>query len=72
MQSHQCDCISQSVQQSDEYDTVSSGCEIGGDGQDSIRGLNQNVVFKFAVRPRQELSEFVKQQQIHIFIQNQT
>ena len=40
MQSHQCGCISQSVQQIDEYDTVSSGCEIGEDGQDSIRVLN--------------------------------
>ena len=45
--------------------------KIGNDGKESIRGLNYNAIFAYAVKAIQELHEIVKQQQIQIDAQTQ-
>ena len=39
--------------------------------KENLRGLNYNVVFTYAVKAIQELSDIVKQQQIQIDLQQQ-
>ena len=70
-QFHQCGFISQKVQQIEELKHVVVGVEIGEDGKEAIRGLNYNIVFTYAVKAIQELSDIVKQQQEHIDAQKQ-
>ena len=42
------------------------GGEIGDAGKESIRALNYNAIFTFAVKAIQELSQLVKAQQLQI------
>ena len=70
-QFHQCGFIAQKVQQIEELKHVVVGGEIGEDGKDTIRGLNYNIVFTYAVKAIQELSDIVKQQQEQIDAQKQ-
>ena len=65
-QSHQSGFIAQSVQQIDELKHTVIGGEIGKDGKDSLRGLNYNAVFAYAVKAIQELSQTVQAQQVQI------
>ena len=66
-QSHQCGFIAQSVQQIDELrHAVVGGVVIGEDGKETLRALNYNVVFTYAVKAIQELSQLVKAQQLQI------
>ena len=70
-QFHQCGFIAQKVQQIEELKHVVVGGEIGEDGQETISGLNYNIVFTYAVKAIQELSDIVKQQQEQIDTQKQ-
>ena len=70
-QSHQCGFIAQSVEKIDELKYIVAGGEIGEDGKESLRGINYNAVFTYAVKAIQELHEIVKQQQIQIDSQKQ-
>ena len=65
-QSHQCCFIAQSVQTIPELKHAVVGGEVGEDGTESIRQLNYNVVFTYAVKSIQELSEVAKAQQVQI------
>ncbi|MFM7989193.1 MAG: hypothetical protein ACKPKO_58755 [Candidatus Fonsibacter sp.] len=47
------------------------GGEIGEDGKESLRGINYNAVFTYAVKAIQDLHEIVKLQQIQIDTQKQ-
>ena len=47
------------------------GGEIGEDGKETLRCLNYNIVFTYAVKAIQELSDIVKQQQEQIDTQKQ-
>ena len=49
-QSHQCGFIAQSVQSSDELKRAVVGGQVGDDGKESIRALNYNAVFTYAVK----------------------
>ncbi|MFM7988099.1 MAG: tail fiber domain-containing protein [Candidatus Fonsibacter sp.] len=69
--SHQCGFIAQSVEKIDELKHVVEGGEIGEDGKESMRGINYNAIFTYAVKAIQELSGIVKQQQIQIDAQKQ-
>ena len=62
-QFHQCGFIAQKVQQIEELKHAVIGGEIGEDGKETIRCLNYNIVFTYAVKAIQELSDIVKQQQ---------
>ncbi|MFM7987834.1 MAG: tail fiber domain-containing protein, partial [Candidatus Fonsibacter sp.] len=70
-QSHQSGLIAQSVHTIDELKHAVEGGEVGEDGVESIRTLNYNAVFTYAVKAIQELHEIVKQQQIQIDLQKQ-
>ena len=70
-QSHQAGFIAQDVQKIDELKFAVQGGTIGEDGKESVRALNSNVVFTYAVKAIQELSDIVKQQQIQIDSQQQ-
>ena len=70
-QSHQCGFIAQSVAQIDELKHAVIGGEVDDDGKETIRALNYNAVFTYAVKAIQELSDIVKQQQIPIDSQQQ-
>ena len=65
-QSHQCGFIAQSVEQIDQLKHAVVGGEIGDDGKESIRALNYNAIFTYAVKAIQELSQLVKAQQVQI------
>jgi hypothetical protein len=65
-QYHQCGFIAQSVEQIDELRHVVLGGVMGEDGKDSLRGLNYNALFTYAVKAIQELSKIVEAQQAHI------
>ena len=65
-QSHQCGFIAQSVQQIDELRHAVIGGTVGEDGKESLRALNYNAVFTYAVKATQELSQLVKAQQLQI------
>ena len=69
-QSHQAGFIAQDVQKIDELKFAVQG-GIGEDGKESVRALNYNVIFTYAVKAIQELSDIVKQQQIQIDLQQQ-
>ena len=47
------------------------GGEVGEDGKETIRCLNKNAVFAYAVSASQELHQVVKQQQMQIDEQKQ-
>ena len=47
------------------------GGEIGEDGKETIRSLNYNAIFTYAVKSIQELHTIVKQQQEQIDAQKQ-
>ena len=66
-QSHQSGFIAQSVQQIDELKHAVIGGESGDDGKESLRGLNYNAVFAYAVKAIQELSQIVQAQQVQIY-----
>ncbi|MFM7984131.1 MAG: tail fiber domain-containing protein, partial [Candidatus Fonsibacter sp.] len=70
-QSHQCGFIAQSVEKIDELKHAVVGGQIGDDGKESVRALNYNAIFTYAVKAIQELSDIVKQQQIQIDAQKQ-
>ena len=70
-QFHQCGFIAQKVQQIEELKHAVVGGELGENGQHTIRGLNYNIVFTFAVKAIQELSDIEKQQQEQIHTQKQ-
>ena len=65
-QSHQCGFIAQSVEKIEELKHAVVGGEVGDDGKESVRGLNYNTVFTYAVQAIQELSQIVKAQQVQI------
>ena len=65
-QSHQSGFIAQSVRTIDELKHTVVGGEIGEDGKESLRGLNYNAVFAYAVKAIQELSQTVQAQQVQI------
>ncbi|MFM7983316.1 MAG: tail fiber domain-containing protein, partial [Candidatus Fonsibacter sp.] len=65
-QSHQSGFLAQSVQKIGELKHVVVGGKIGEDGTASIRGLNYNAIFTYAVKAIQELSQIVKAQQVQI------
>ncbi|MFM7981938.1 MAG: hypothetical protein ACKPKO_21725, partial [Candidatus Fonsibacter sp.] len=56
-QSHQSGFIAQSVERIDELKHIVVGGIIGDDGKESIRGLNYNSVFTYAVKAIHELSD---------------
>ena len=63
---HQCGFIAQSIQEVDELKHAVMGGEIGEDGKETIRSLNYNAIFTYAVKAIQELSQLVKAQQVQI------
>ncbi len=65
-QSYQYGFISQSVQTIPELKHAVVGGEVGEDGTESIRQLNYNAVFTYAVQAIQALSQIVKAQQVQI------
>ena len=65
-QSHQCGFIAQSVEKIEELKHIVEGGEIGEDGKETLRGINYNVIFTYAVKAIQELSQIVKAQQVQI------
>jgi hypothetical protein len=65
-QSHPCGFIAQSVQQIDELRHAVVGGIVGEDGKETLRALNYNAVFTYAVKAIQELSQLVKAQQLQI------
>ena len=65
-QSHQCGFIAQSVEKIDELKHIVEGGVIGEDGQETLRGINYNAVFTYAVKAIQELHDIAKLQQIQI------
>ena len=65
-QSHQCGFIAQSVAQIDKLKHAVIGGEVDDDGKESIRALNYNAVFTYAVKAIQELSQIVQAQQVQI------
>ena len=65
-QSHQCGFIAQSVQQIDELRYTVVGGKVGEGGKESLRGLNYNAIFTYAVKAIQELHEIAKAQQVQI------
>ena len=70
-QFHQCSFIAQEVQQIEELKHAVIGGEIGDDGTETLRCLSYNIVFTYAVKAIQELSDIVKQQQAQIDTQKQ-
>ncbi|MFM7980554.1 MAG: tail fiber domain-containing protein, partial [Candidatus Fonsibacter sp.] len=62
--SHQCGFIAQSVQKIDKLKHTVEGGKVGEDGKESLRGLNYNAVFTYAVKAIKELSQIVKAQQV--------
>ena len=68
---HQCGFIAQSIQKIDQLKHAVTGGEIGEDGKETIRALNYNAVFTYAVKSIQELHAIVKQQQEQIDAQKQ-
>ena len=65
-QSHQCGFIAQSVQSIDELKRAVIGGQVGDDGKESVRALNYNAIFTYAVKAIQELSQIVQAQQVQI------
>ncbi|MFM7980287.1 MAG: tail fiber domain-containing protein, partial [Candidatus Fonsibacter sp.] len=65
-QSHQSGFIAQSVQNINKLRHAVEGGEVGEDGVESIRTLNYNAIFTYAVKAIQELSQIVKAQQVQI------
>ena len=65
-QSHQCGFIAQSIEQIEQLKHAVAGGEIGEDGKETIRSLNYNAIFTYAVKAIQELSQLVKAQQVQI------
>ena len=70
-QSHQAGFIAQDVQKIDELRFAVEGGITSVDGKESLRGLNYNGIFTYAVKAIQELSDIGKQQQIQIDLQQQ-
>ena len=58
--------LSSSSKQIDELKHAVVGGDIGEDGKESVRALNYNAIFTYAVKAIQELSDIVKQQQQQI------
>ena len=63
-QSHQCGFIAQSVQHIEELKYAVLGGIVGEYGIESIRHLNYNALFTYAVRAMQELHEVGQEQQL--------
>ena len=49
-QSHQCGFIAQSAQSIDELKHAVVGGQVGDDGKESVRALNYNAIFTYAVK----------------------
>ena len=49
-QAHQCGFIAQSVQKINELRHAVVGGKVGEDGKESLRGLNYNAIFNYAVK----------------------
>ena len=56
--------VLQSVENIEELKHIVEGGDIGEDGKESIRGINYNAVFTYAVKAIQQLSQIVKAQQV--------
>ncbi|MFM7979080.1 MAG: hypothetical protein ACKPKO_07150 [Candidatus Fonsibacter sp.] len=54
------------MQSIDELKHAVVGGQVGGDGKESVRALNYNAIFTYAVKAIQELSQIVKAQQVQI------
>ncbi|MFM7988889.1 MAG: hypothetical protein ACKPKO_57215, partial [Candidatus Fonsibacter sp.] len=65
-QSHQCGFIARSVQSIDELKHAVVGGQVGDDGKESVRALNYNAIFTYAVKAIQELSQIAKAKQVQI------
>ena len=65
-QSHQCGFIAQSVEKIDELKHIVEGRVISEDGQETLRGINYNAVFTYAVKAIHEFHAIVKLQQMQI------
>ena len=65
-QSHQCGFIAQEVEKIDKLKNAVVGGAIGEDGTESLRALNYNAIFTYAVQAIQELSQIVKAQLVQI------
>ncbi|MFM7983668.1 MAG: hypothetical protein ACKPKO_30525, partial [Candidatus Fonsibacter sp.] len=63
---YQCRLIAQSVHSIDELKHAVVGGQVGDDGKESVRALNYNATFTYAVKAIQELSQIVKAQQVQI------
>ena len=70
-QSHQAGFIAQDVQIIEELRHAVVGGEVDNDGKESIRALNYNAVFTYAVKAIHELHGIVKQQPIQTDLQQQ-
>ena len=62
-QSHQCGCIAQQVQSTEELKYAVIGGENDEQGKETINYLNYSSLFTHAVSANQELSDIVKKQQ---------
>ena len=65
-QSHHSGFIEQSAQKNNELKHAVEGGEIGEDGVDSIRTLNYNAIFTYAIKGIQELNQIAKALHVHI------
>ena len=70
-QLHQCGFLAQQVQQIEALKHAVLGGEVGEDGKETVRALNYNAVFTYAVSAIHELDHVVKQQQEQIDAQKQ-
>ena len=70
-QSHQCGFIAQQVQQIEALKHAVLGGEVGEDGKETVRALNYNAVFTYAIKAIQKPHQFVEQQQTQIDAQKQ-
>ena len=64
-ENHHCGLIAQSVEKLKELKYTVFDGEVA-DGKESIRSINYNAVFTYAVKAIQELHDIVKEQQMHI------
>ncbi|MFM7988178.1 MAG: hypothetical protein ACKPKO_53585, partial [Candidatus Fonsibacter sp.] len=65
-QSHHCGFIAQWVRSTDELKNAVVGGQVGDDGKESVRALNYNAIFTYAVKTILYLSQTVKSQQVQI------
>ena len=71
LQSHQCGFTAQQAEQIEALKHAVFGGEVGEDGKDTVRALNYNAVFTYAVTAIQELHQVAQPQQMQIEAQKQ-